>query len=92
MRNAFNLLLVTMAIFDSTFLFGSILESFRKQFRLVSDLHKLLFPYLLYPFNQVINPCLSPSNGLVQNWSNTKPTVAGIFMINRWNDVKLIVH
>jgi hypothetical protein len=53
MRNAFNLLLVTMAIFDSTYLFGSILESVRKQFRLVTDLHLLLFPYFLYPFNQV---------------------------------------
>ncbi len=36
MRNAFNLLLVTMACFDSTYLFGSILESFRKQFQLAT--------------------------------------------------------
>ena len=54
MRNAFNLLLVMMAIFDSTYLFGSILESFRKQFDLATKLHIILFPYLLYPFNQVI--------------------------------------
>ena len=53
MRNAFNLLLVTMACFDSTYLFGSILESFRKQFNLATRLHILLFPYLLYPFNQI---------------------------------------
>lgn len=53
MRNAFNLLLVTMACFDSTYLFGSILESFRKQFDLASRLHIILFPYLLYPFNQI---------------------------------------
>ncbi len=53
MRNAFNLLLVTMAIFDSTYLFGSILESFRQQFSLGSNLHIVLFPYLLYPFHQV---------------------------------------
>ena len=53
MRNAFNLLLVTMACFDSTYLFGSILESFRKNFRAVTDLHIVLFPYLLYPFHQV---------------------------------------
>lgn len=56
MRNAFNLLLVTMACFDSTYLFGSILESFRKQFNLASKLHIILFPYLLYPFNQVTLP------------------------------------
>lgn len=53
MRNAFNLLLVSMACFDSTYLFGSILESFRKQFNMASDLHIILFPYLLYPFNQI---------------------------------------
>lgn len=53
MRNAFNLLLVTMACFDSTYLFGSILESFRKQFNLASNLHIILFPCLLYPFNQI---------------------------------------
>ena len=53
MRNAFNLLLVTMACFDSTYLFGSILESFRKQFNLATKLHIILFPYLLYPFNQI---------------------------------------
>ena len=29
MRNAFNLLLVSLACFDSTYLFGSILESIR---------------------------------------------------------------
>ena len=37
MRNAFNLLLVSMACFDSTYLFGSILESFRKQFNMASE-------------------------------------------------------
>ncbi len=57
MRNAFNLLLVTMACFDSTYLFGSILESFRKQFHLATKVHIVLFPYLLYPFNQVTISC-----------------------------------
>ena len=54
MRNAFNLLLVTMACFDSLFLFGSILESFRKPdvFAMATDTHTVLFPYLLYPFTQ----------------------------------------
>jgi hypothetical protein len=29
------------------------LESFRKQFGLATDIHIILFPYLLYPFNQI---------------------------------------
>jgi hypothetical protein len=53
MRNSFNLLLVSLACFDSTYLFGSILESFRKTFRLASTAHIVLFPHLLYPFHQV---------------------------------------
>ena len=54
MRNAFNLLLVTLACFDSMYLFGSILESFRKGdlFNMATDTHNLLFPHLLYPFTQ----------------------------------------
>ena len=54
MRNAFNLLLVVMACFDSLYLFGSILESFRKSdvFNMATDTHTLLFPHLLYPFTQ----------------------------------------
>ena len=54
MRNAFNLLLVTMACFDSLYLFGSILESFRKPdvFNMATGTHTALFPYLLYPFTQ----------------------------------------
>ena len=54
MRNAFNLLLVTLACFDSLYLFGSILESFRKPdlFNMATDTHILLFPHLLYPFTQ----------------------------------------
>ena len=34
-------------------LFGSILESFRKQFGLATDVHIILFPYALYPFTQI---------------------------------------
>ena len=54
MRNAFNLLLVVMACFDSLYLFGSILESFRKGdvFDMATDIHTVLFPHLLYPFTQ----------------------------------------
>lgn len=53
MRNSFNLLLVSLACFDSTYLFGSILESFRKNFHMTSQAHIVLFPYLLYPLNQM---------------------------------------
>ncbi len=48
MRNPFNLLLVALACFDTCYLTGSILESVRKCFT-TTDLHTLLFPYLLYP-------------------------------------------
>ena len=34
-------------------LFGSILESFRKHFHLATDVHIILFPYVLYPFTQI---------------------------------------
>ena len=53
MRNSFNLLLVSLACFDSTYLVGSILESVRKCFGFSSGLHVILFPYLLYPLNQI---------------------------------------
>ena len=49
MRNAFNLLLISLLGFDSWFLFGCILENFRRNFGLASNLHILLFPYFLYP-------------------------------------------
>jgi len=53
MRNSFNLLLVSMAVFDSTYLAGSVLESVRKTFDAASDAHVALFPHVLYPLNQV---------------------------------------
>ena len=55
MRNSFNLLLVSLACFDSTYLLGSILDSIRKPniFGLASETHIILFPYLLYPVNQI---------------------------------------
>ena len=49
MRNAFNLLLISLLGFDSWFLFGCILENFRRNFGLATALHTLLFPYFLYP-------------------------------------------
>lgn len=53
MRNSFNLLLIALAIYDNTYLVGAILESFRKRFRLISDLHVYLFPYFLYPLHMI---------------------------------------
>ncbi len=46
---SFNLLLIALSAFDSGYLMGSILESFRKSFRLETDLHTYLFPYFLFP-------------------------------------------
>jgi hypothetical protein len=54
MRNSFNLLLIALSCFDSCYLFGSILESMRKSFQLDSNLHRLLFPYLLYPGQMIV--------------------------------------
>ncbi len=39
MRNSFNLLLIALICFDSWYLFGSILEAFRRTFGLSTDLH-----------------------------------------------------
>ena len=52
MRNAFNLLLVTLATFDSCYLFGAILESVRKSFDAAPTAQILLFPRFLYPMHQ----------------------------------------
>ena len=49
MRNSFNLLLIALSCFDTCYLVGSVLESMRKCFQLETDLHTMLFPYLLYP-------------------------------------------
>ena len=49
MRNSFNLMLIALAVFDSGYLFGSILESFRKSFKLGNWLHTRLFPHFLFP-------------------------------------------
>lgn len=38
---------------DDIVIAGAILESFRKRFKLVSDLHIYLFPYFLYPLHMV---------------------------------------
>ena len=53
MRNCFNILLVTLAAFDSWYLFGAILESCRKYFPVLkTDTQVILFPHFLYPIHQ----------------------------------------
>ena len=54
MRNSFNLMLIALALFDSGYLFGSILESFRKSFHLATWLHTLLFPHFLFPAQTIM--------------------------------------
>ena len=49
MRNSFNFMLIALSFCDSLYLFGSILESFRKSFKLVTSTHKYLFPHFLFP-------------------------------------------
>ena len=50
-------MLIVLAFFDTFYLFGSILESFRKSFNLKTDIHIILFPYLLYPGQMVVMMC-----------------------------------
>ena len=53
MRNSFNFLLISLLCFDSWYLFGAILDSIRKKEcfgeYLLTDVHTILFPYMLYP-------------------------------------------
>ncbi|TRY76222.1 hypothetical protein TCAL_14732 [Tigriopus californicus] len=49
LRNSFNLLLIGLAFFDTCYIVGSLLETVRKSFRVATQTHLLLFPYLLYP-------------------------------------------
>ena len=49
MRNSFNFMLIALSFFDAWYLLGSILESFRKSFDLMSKTHMYLFPHFLFP-------------------------------------------
>ena len=53
LRNSFNILLIILATFDSVYLFGAILESFRKSFQMATTIHIRLFPRLLYPLQGI---------------------------------------
>ena len=52
MRNSFNFLLIALICMDSCFLFGAILDGFRK-INMASELHVLMFPHFLYPLLQI---------------------------------------
>ena len=53
MRNSFNMLLLSLIGFDSWYLAGSILENFRRNFEMYTDVHSMLFPQFLYPFQSI---------------------------------------
>ncbi len=53
MRNAFNLLLVALAVFDTVYNFASLLETMRKSFGLASNAQLLLYPVILYPMQWI---------------------------------------
>ena len=57
MRNAFNLLLISLLCFDSLYVIGALLEIFRKGLfgeGLKFDFHIILFPYVILPMMQII--------------------------------------
>ena len=53
MRNSFNFLLISLLCFDSLYLFGALLDNIRRGDifgeLFITDVHTILFPYLLYP-------------------------------------------
>ena len=48
MRNNFNWLLASLAVYDTTYLMAAFIDNFRWQFHLVSYTH-MIFPYFLHP-------------------------------------------
>ncbi|TRY77341.1 hypothetical protein TCAL_10524 [Tigriopus californicus] len=53
LRNSFNILLIVLSTFDTTYLITAFCESLRKSFKLATNLHIELFPYLLYPMQGI---------------------------------------
>ena len=53
MRNAFNLLLVGLACYDTAFIASCFLETLRKVFNAATQVHLLLYPYLLFPVQTI---------------------------------------
>ena len=56
MRNSFNKLIATLAIFDLIYLLTMLLESLRK-LGLQTNTHVILSPYFLYPLNSISLMC-----------------------------------
>ena len=52
-RIFFNKLLISLFIFDCIYLLMEIIDNLRSQFRVVTQVHKLLYPYLLRPLMKV---------------------------------------
>ena len=52
-KHTFNLLLVWMLCFNNCYLFGSVIERFRKHFDLETYAHQILFPQVLYPAQNI---------------------------------------
>ena len=55
--SSFNFMLIGLSFFDTWYLFGSILESFRIAFDLETNLHIQLFHYFLYPGQMIVMMC-----------------------------------
>ena len=53
LRTVFNCLLIALAIFDSLLLMLRIIETFRRQYQLTTQVHIFLFPKVLYPLSSV---------------------------------------
>ena len=54
LRNIFNSLLISLAVFDTFYLVFDIIEAFRRQFEISSEIHMLLFPKFLHPFHKIM--------------------------------------
>jgi len=54
LRNVFNSLLIALAVFDTFYLVFDMIDSFRRQYELVSEVHVFLFPKFLYPFRTIM--------------------------------------
>ena len=87
-RNCFNILLVGLAAFDSWYLFGAILESFRKYFpTLKSDLHVELFPKLLYPLHQT-----AIAGSIFMTVAIAFERYTAVHFPMNYNQVSLVIH
>ena len=54
LRNVFNSLLISLAVFDTFYLVFDIIEAFRREFEISSEIHIFLFPKFLHPFHKIV--------------------------------------